>query len=61
MKRRTASPLAPFMHPGSTCADHAPDIPSGYIARTEWMAEKLKTHEQRRCAQCGFWMIWVSL
>ena len=59
-RRSTTVKHAPYTHPGSTCADHA-DAPSGYVARTEWMEEMSKTHKQRRCAQCGFWMIWVPL
>lgn len=40
-----------------TC-EHTP-IPAGYVARSLWMEEKARTHEQRRCPGCGLWLVWV--
>lgn len=41
------------------CKHTDTDAPTGYTARAEWAAEKLKTHRQERCPVCGLWAIWV--
>lgn len=43
---------------GSTCADHTP-LPAAYGARQQRFVELMKTHRQRRCAECLLWKIWV--
>jgi len=55
---KRASSLAPYMKPGTTCADHT-DGPSGYAAWHEWADEMAKTHDMWRCTECGFWSIWA--
>ena len=45
-------------------SDDCPDArrhtkcPDGYVDRSEWVAEKLRTHDQFRCPTCGFFAIW---
>lgn len=33
--------------------------PDGYMAWHDWAREKSKTHDQRRCPTCRFWVLWV--
>ena len=33
--------------------------PSGYLEWHEWAERMTRTHEQRRCAGCGLWAVWV--
>lgn len=46
-------------------ADDCPDIeqhtacPTGYLAWHEWADKMSKTHRNKRCATCGFWVVWV--
>jgi len=39
-------------------AKHTP-CPEGYIEWHEWAEKKSKTHEQKLCAGCGTYSIWV--
>lgn len=41
------------------CARHTA-APTSYIAWHNWAERKAKTHEQRRCPDCGFYTIWVK-
>jgi hypothetical protein len=36
---------------------HTPQ-PRRYDAWHEWAERMAETHDQRRCATCGFWTIW---
>ena len=36
--------------------DH--DKPDGYAAREAWATNKLKTHTQHQCPECGLWAVW---
>jgi hypothetical protein len=52
---------APSPDPAANCperANHTPH-PSGYLAHAEWAERMLTTHEQRQCAVCGLWAVWV--
>lgn len=42
------------------CPDVANHVqsPRGYLAHCEWADEKRKTHKQRQCPTCGFWVLW---
>lgn len=45
-------------------AGDCPDVdshtehPNGYIEFDEWAEEMQKTHVQKRCPSCGFYVIW---
>lgn len=41
------------------CADKHTWCPTGYVHWHTWAEKKAKTHEQRRCPDCGLWAIWV--
>ena len=32
--------------------------PDGYVAFFDWCKEMSKTHKQRKCKSCGFFVIW---
>lgn len=32
--------------------------PSNYLDAEPWAERMQKTHEQRQCHKCGFWVIW---
>lgn len=46
--------------------DSCPDVerhtaaPTGYLAWHEWAEKMAKTHRQKRCATCGFYVIWEA-
>jgi hypothetical protein len=40
----------------TNAAEHAP-CPIGYVAWHEWAEATMKTHNQRRCKDCGYWVI----
>jgi len=42
----------------TTCKDHT-ESPDGYIQWHEWAKEKGKTHNQKKCGECGLYKIWV--
>lgn len=33
--------------------------PNGYLARSEWAENMLKSHRQSQCPTCGLWVIWT--
>lgn len=33
--------------------------PRGYVATSDWADMMLRDHEQRQCAGCGRWSVWV--
>jgi hypothetical protein len=43
---------------GTTCKDHTP-CPTGYLQWTTWSGRMMRTHHQRRCAECRDWKIWI--
>lgn len=46
---------------GEPCHKSHPDMPEGYIARSEWARKMAKTHKQVQCLVCGLWGIWEPL
>lgn len=38
--------------------DHT-SAPSDYLQWHDWAERKSRTHEQRRCPDCGLWAVWV--
>ena len=40
------------------CEPHTPE-PAGYVARSDWAGQMMKTHVQRQCRGCGKYQIWV--
>lgn len=48
------------LHRADDC-DHIEDhtaCPSGYIQWHAWAEDMAKTHNNVKCAHCGFWAIW---
>jgi hypothetical protein len=41
-------------------ADHHETGPEGYIHWHAWAEEKTKTHKQRKCPDCGLWLLWEA-
>ena len=35
--------------------------PPDYAAWHEWAERMSQTHQQRRCSECGRWVVWVEL
>ena len=40
------------------CKDHTPS-PSDYTGWHAWAKRKGKTHNQKKCDECGLYKIWV--
>ena len=38
-------------------ANHTP-CPSGYLEWDKWSDKMSETHNQKRCPECGLWVIW---
>lgn len=49
-------------HGAEACRDASrhTDKGVGCMDFHEWAEKKAKTHEQRRCLVCGFWVMWVK-
>lgn len=35
------------------------EAPPGYIRRSEWAKKMGRTHNQRKCPECGLYKVWV--
>lgn len=38
--------------------NHVKREPGGYVNWHSWAEDKLKTHDQLQCPECGLWVIW---
>lgn len=39
--------------------NHTPH-PTGYVEKSLWADEMSKTHDCKRCEECGLWAIWTQ-